>query len=387
MGRRRAAFLLAIAASLVVALAAAPSSPAKEHPYNKGCRLLTEDRYKAAAREFTKALQISPEDTDALNNLAVCNILLGKHAAAHRQLKKALELNPRYAGARLNIGADEIIRERPELALPPTVKASKAEGGSAAAVTVRASAQYNLGLIALMRGDAKAARQAFAASAKIKKTPEAVLGAGVAACVAGDYDTAVETFQKAADAGGALGRMARIDLAAAYYSLGTEEFAAGALDAARRSLQQSQDTRASDAALIGLALVDAESGDVRKAVATLQAVEETSRSKEMRQVAAIDIDRVLERADRRSAWVKWLAVGLGVVLLVLLVVGFVRARGAPSWKRPGAFLSVVTILMMPLTVVAAALVFVDPLRTPQQLAVVAVLDAVVLFFLWRRRTA
>lgn len=379
--------LLAMAAALLAPLALAPAAAAREHPYNKGCRLLAEDRYEAAARQFAKALDISPGDTDALNNLAVCNILLGKHALAQRQLKKALRLNPRYAGASLNIGASDIIRDRPELALPPTVKASKARGDSAAAVTVRAAGQYNLGLIALMRGDVKAAREAFAASAKIKRTPEAVLGAGVAACVAGDYDTALETFEKAADDDGALGRMARVDLAAAYYRRGIDEFESGALDAARASLQQSRATRTSDAALIGLALVDAESGDVRKAVATLQAVEEVSKSEEMRRIAALDLDRVLRRADERSAWLKWLAVALGAVLLVLLVAGLVRARRAPSWRRPHAFLTVVAIVLMPLTLAAAALVFVDPLRTVQQLAVITVLDAIVLFFLWRKRTA
>jgi len=387
VGARRTGSALVLAVVIAATLTACCTAAAREHPYNKGCRLLAEDRYAAAAKQFKKALAISPADTDALNNLAVCNILLGKHTLARRQLEQALELNPRYAGAELNIGADRIIQEQPQLALPPTVAAGKAEGDSAAAVSVRAAAQYNLGLIALLRGDVSAAREAFAASAKIKRTPEAVLGTGVAAAAAGDYDAAVTVFEKAAAAGGALGRMARTDLAAAYYKQGTEHFAAGDFEAARRSLERSQEVRDGDAASLALALVDAETGDSRRAASTLQALKKGASTAELRRAAAVDLDRVLAAADRRSAWLKWLAAGLGVLLVALLIAALVRARRAPSWRRPHGFLTVAAVVLMPVTLAAAALVFLDPLRTPQQLAVVFVLDAVVLFFLLRKRTA
>jgi tetratricopeptide (TPR) repeat protein len=381
----RSVLAVCLAAAVLVAAGAAPAR-AKEHPYNKGCRLLAQDRYAAAARQFSKALKLSPKDTDALNNLAVCDILLGEHEKAQLLLKKALKLNPRYAGAHLNIGGSEIIQEQPELALPPTVKAGRAKGG-AAATWVRAAAQYNLGLIALLRDDPKGARAAFARSAAIKRTPEAVLGAGVAACAEKDYDTAIASFKDAAQGDGALARIARTDLAAAYYKRGMEAFAAGTFDAARVYLHDSQDVHPTDAARIGTALVDAESGAYRKAVDALQAVKQGSRSAEMRRLAALDLTRVIDRADHGSALVKWLAAALGLVLVGLLIAGFARARKAPSWRRPGALLQTVAILLMPITIAVAAVVFVDPLRTLQQLVVITVLDALVLFFLWRKRTA
>lgn len=386
-GRARALALTVLAvACLAAVLAAAAPARAAEHPYNRGCRLLAQDRYNAAARQFTKALEISPRDTDALNNLAVCNILLGKHALAQRQLEKALHLNPRYAGADLNIGGSDIIRERPEPALPPTLRAAEAEGGDSA-TWVRAAAQYNLGLIALLRGDAEAARAAFRRSAEIKRTPEAVLGAAVAACAAKDYDAAFASLEKAVKEGGRTGRIARTDLAAAHYKRGMEAFAAGDFEAARLDLKESQAARPTDAASIGLALVDAEDGGYGRAVSALEAVRDHSRSAEMRRIATVDLDRVVARADRATAWLKWSSVALCLGLSILLVVGLVRARRAPAWRRPRALLVTASIVLVPLTLAAGVLVFIDPLRTPQQLAVVVVLDAVAFFFLWRKRTA
>jgi tetratricopeptide (TPR) repeat protein len=383
---RTTAILCLVALCLLATLVSAPAQ-AKEHPYNKGCRLLANDRYAAAARQFTKALKLNPEDTDALNNLAVCDIMLGKHDQARRLLRKALQINPRYAGAHLNIGGSAIVQEQPELALPPTVKASEARGGAASVTWVRAAAEYNLGLIALLNGDPKAARAAFARSAEIQRTPEAVLGAGVAACAEKDYEAAIASFKRAAQGQGRLARIARADLAAAYYKRGMEDFAAGSMDAARVYLEKAQAAHSTEAARIGLALVDAESGDYRGALGALDRLKTGSHSPEIRRLATLDVIRVRARADQGSAWVKWLAAALGLAAVGLLIAGFARARKAPSWRRPGAFLQTVTILLIPVTLAVAAVIFLDPLRTLQQLVVIVVLDTVVLVFLWRKRTA
>jgi Flp pilus assembly protein TadD len=114
---RRALLAAAAVAALCLLCLASWAEPAaaagKGHPYNLGCKALAAGDLTEATKLFKQAVKLQPDDTDALNNLAVCYLQSGEFDKADALLRKVLELNEKYRGADLNIGAGYILKGEP----------------------------------------------------------------------------------------------------------------------------------------------------------------------------------------------------------------------------------------------------------------------------------
>ena len=71
--------------------------------YNLGKDLLTQGRHREAARAFSKAIDLHPNDTWALNNRAMTWQALDKPDKARRDLEEALRIDPGFDQARQNL--------------------------------------------------------------------------------------------------------------------------------------------------------------------------------------------------------------------------------------------------------------------------------------------
>jgi tetratricopeptide (TPR) repeat protein len=91
--------------------------------YNRGNALLANGRHAEAVASYEQALELKPDDAEALNNLAVALHLLGRHAAALETVERALTLRPGYAKALHNRGNALLALKRPDEALASYGKA------------------------------------------------------------------------------------------------------------------------------------------------------------------------------------------------------------------------------------------------------------------------
>ena len=82
-----------------------------EQLFNQAFENLREQRYRAAAEMFRRALQQNPRHVQSHGNLALCLAGLGQKAAALASLDHALELDPAYEPARTNRKAIEKMTE------------------------------------------------------------------------------------------------------------------------------------------------------------------------------------------------------------------------------------------------------------------------------------
>jgi tetratricopeptide (TPR) repeat protein len=317
--------------------AGAPAAGAlTQDPYNRGCDLMAQGEYQAAAGQFLKALRFNAADTDALNNLAVCRIRLGEYDKALVLLHKVLALNKGYRGAYLNIGGDYILQVELERAVPPTVKARSA-GGSAAARKVRADAYYNLGLIALSQGQYGKAVSAFRTSRSVLGNKATTLALGIAFCGAGEYGKGIPLLEKVRGtaASSALRDRARANLAVAYYRRGAGKLAGGDARGATQDFQASTAVVRNDAALMGIGMAQAEGGQLSAAVATFTSVKDSTHSAVTRTAAVSNLERALDMLGGQHRTLRWLVAGLGLILLALFIAALVRASRAVRYRKHG----------------------------------------------------
>ncbi len=79
---------------------------------NLGIHLLTTGRPDEAMAEFRRALQINPDDADALNGLSAVLANRQEYAEANRCMQRLLQIHPKDAAAHFNYGAILVAQER-----------------------------------------------------------------------------------------------------------------------------------------------------------------------------------------------------------------------------------------------------------------------------------
>ena len=337
MSRRGALVATVLAAAVIVCLllVAGPAAAAKAHPYNLGCKALAAGDLTEATKLFKQAVALEPDDTDALNNLAVCYLQSGEFAKANALLEKVLRLNAKYRGADLNIGAGFILKGEPAGGEPSTSKATDApptKNGK----DVEASAYYNLGLIEAAAGDYAKAQTDLEKSAAMRPSVQTDVALGCVQAAQGDHDAAVTTLQKAAGQKPeqALADAVTANLAAAYYQRGMGELEKGDVAAAKADFTASKAQKPNDYAEMGLALVAAEKGDRAGAEKTLTGLK-SSQEPGMAAAVAANLAKVRKMSEGGSGgegggtseddWLSWLVLIGGGVLFAAQTFAVLRA--------------------------------------------------------------
>ena len=72
----------------------------EEDAFDKGVKLMGQQRYEEAIQAFSTAIEIIPLDYQAYNYRGVARALMGKYDEAIADYSKALEIRPRYAERR-----------------------------------------------------------------------------------------------------------------------------------------------------------------------------------------------------------------------------------------------------------------------------------------------
>ena len=358
----------AVAALCLLCLAtwAAPAGAAdKGHPYNLGCKALEAGDLAEATKLFKLAVKLEPDDTDALNNLAVCYLQSGEFDKADALLRKVLKLNAKYRGADLNIGAGFILKGEPAGGESSTMKATDAPP-TPNGKTVEASAYYNLGLIKAGAGESAAAQADLEKSAGVKPSAQTYAALGCVQCAQGDYDAGIASLEKAAGMkpDQALADTLTADLAAAYYGRGMAKLQDGDVAGAEADFTASRSQKQNDYAAMGLALVAAEQGDEDAAKETLTGLE-SSTAAGVAQAATANLAKLKGSgggaaggggSESTSDWLSWLVlVGGGVLFAVqtfaVLRAAATRPRGplAMPLAGLGAVVGVVTAAVFALS--------------------------------------
>jgi tetratricopeptide (TPR) repeat protein len=186
-----------------------------------------------AAREYLRALDIDPEDTNVLNSLGVCYANLGQLEEAALQFRKAIAVRPNEVMAHYNLGFVHLKRGEREEAL---------ERFQAAAAVDPASfeAHFQLGRLLLEAGKAAEAKGHLLAAEAIERRPyihrhlgDCLLLLGQSAEAAGHYKRAVRANPEDAHC--------LSQLAAIYLELGSDLEVAAAL--LKKSLELEPDCR------------------------------------------------------------------------------------------------------------------------------------------------
>ncbi len=378
--------LLLVLAGLGVAAAAAPG--ATTHPYNRGCQALAAGDIAKAKALFTEAVKLNPSDTDALNNLAVCDVKTGDYSKALPLLQKVLRLNERYRGANLNIGADYLFQGDAIKAEPPTRKAQAAPP-TAVGKSVKAAALYNLGLIAAADKRYVDAKAYFEQSATAAASVQTDLALASTMCALGDYDKGISSLETiaASQPGEVMMKTVNADLAFAHYQRGMSRLEKGDLNGAHADFSASNTALANDYSKMGLALVDAERGNHAAAIAALSDLKRSSATPQLAKAVSFNLERVKSMGKTPGAspdpWLKWLILFGGGVLFAVQF--YVVMRAATPGRRRGAFgaakvaLGVVAGLA---TAVVFAWAFFAPPDTPLWTLVALGVDVVVIVLAW-----
>ena len=336
----------AVAALCLIVLTswAGPAAAAgKGHPYNLGCKALAAGDLTEATKLFKQAVELEPNDTDALNNLAVCYLEGGEFEKADALLRKVLKLNAKYRGADLNIGAGFILKGEPSGGEQSTKKATEAPP-TANGKTVEASAYYNLGLIAADAGDYAGAQADLEKSAGIKPSAQTYAALGCVQCAQGDWDAGVASLEKAAvmKPEQALADTVSADLAAAYYGRGMAKLQDGDVAGAKADFTLSKTEKPNDYAAMGMALVAAEQGDEDAARSALTGLK-SSAAAGVADAAAANLAKLKSQgggsgggvSGGTSDWLSWLVLVGGGVLFAVQTFAVLRAAAA----RPRTSLS------------------------------------------------
>jgi len=387
---RRAFAVSSVAVLLVLAsltVTAAPAPGATKHPYNRGCEALAAGDIATAKDLFKEAIKLNPSDSDALNNLAVCYVKTGNYRTALPLLQKVLRLNAKYRGADLNIGASYLFQGDTGEAAAPTHRAQDTpptETGK----SVKASALYNLGLIAAEDGQYANAQTYFEKSAAVAASAQTDLGLATAWCAGGEYDQGISSLKDiaASNPDEAVAQAVDTNLAAAYYQRGMTKLEKGDVKGAAADFTESDKTAKNDYATMGLALVDAEQGDKTAAIATLTDLKESSDLPGLAKAASLNLTRVTSMngtADGTTSWLKWLVlIGGGVLFAVQF---YVVMRAATPSRRQGALGAAQVALGIVAGLATAAVfawAFLYPPDTPLWVLVALGVDVVVVALAW-----
>jgi len=370
-------------------MTAAPAPGATKHPYNSGCKALAAGNIAQAKALFIEAVKLNPSDTDALNNLAVCDVKTGDYSRALPLLQKVLRLNKRYRGADLNIGADFLFQGGPEKAAAPTRRAQDTPP-TEVGKSVKAAALYNLGLIAAADGryaDAQADLEKSAAAAPSAQTD---LALACTLCARGEYDQGISSLERLAKSArdANVAKTIKADLAAAYYQRGMAKLEKGDVYGAKTDLTASNKAAANDYAKMGLAIVDAKQGHKSAAITVLTGLKLSSGTPQLAKAASVNLDRVRSMIEGGAPWLKWLVLFGGGVLFAVQF--YVVMRAATVNRRRGAVgqarvtLGIVGGLA---TAVVFAWAFFYPPDTPLWVLVALGVDLVVVALAWWTPTA
>jgi Flp pilus assembly protein TadD len=344
---RSSAWSAAFAAALVTLGAvllclvvwAGPAEAAPTHPYNLGCKALAAGDVAKATTLFKQAVKLDPNDTDALNNLAVCYIDSGEFAKADPLLHKVLKLNAKYRGADLNIGAGYILKGEPASGEESTRKATDAPP-TANGKAVEASAYFNLGLIEAAAGQYDKAKADLQKSASISPSVHTDVALGCVQAALADYDAGIDTLKGAAAQKPEkyLADAIAADLASAYYQRGMSKLQDRDVTGAKADFAASQDQKKNDYARMGLALVSAEQGDTGAAKDTLTSLK-SSKAPGVAEAAALNLTKVQDMGGGTSGtssdWLSWLVLIGGGVLFAAQTYAVLRAAAV----RPRAALA------------------------------------------------
>ena len=105
---------IAIAAALSVLALGSPlvtanANPLANNSFNSGVDKYEQSDYQGAIADFTKVIEIYPQNADAYNNRGTAKDVLEDYQGAIADFSKAIEINPEYANAYVNRG---VVRER-----------------------------------------------------------------------------------------------------------------------------------------------------------------------------------------------------------------------------------------------------------------------------------
>jgi len=194
---------------------------------DEASELMKQGRHQEAAAEWRKALELSPAEARAHNNLGVCLFSTGKVDEAVAEYRAALELSPEYPEALNNLG-DALVRNKQfNEALPYLEKAIDLNPRYA-------SAHSNLGsALAQLNRLAEAISHLEKAIEYKPDLADAHNNLGVALAISGRYADAVPVLQQAVKLTGANEPMILELLARMYAETGRFEQAA---QTARRAL-------------------------------------------------------------------------------------------------------------------------------------------------------
>jgi Flp pilus assembly protein TadD len=194
---------------------------------DEASELMKQGRHQEAAAEWRKALELSPAEARAHNNLGVCLFSTGKVDEAVAEYRAALELSPEYPEALNNLG-DALVRKKQfNEALPYLEKAIDLNPRYA-------SAHSNLGsALAQLNRLAEAISHLEKAIEYKPDLADAHNNLGVALAISGRYADAVPVLQQAVKLTGANEPMILELLARMYAETGRFEQAA---QTARRAL-------------------------------------------------------------------------------------------------------------------------------------------------------
>lgn len=384
--RRLALSGLAVALALAgLIVLAGPVQGAPQHPYNLGCKALAAGDVAAATDLFKKAVKLNPSDTDALNNLAVCYVKTGAYGKAMPLLQKVLRLNAKYRGADLNIGATYLFQGDAAKADAPTRRAQDTPP-SAVGKSVKASALYNLGLIAAEDERYADARTYFEKSAAVAASTQTDLALATTLCAQGEYDEGISALEDVAASTPeeTVARAVNANLASAYYQRGMSKLEEGDVKGAEADLTQSNRSMANDYARMGLAIVDAEQGDKSAAIAALTDLRKSTDVPALAKAASVNLARLNTTnatAGGTSSWLEWLVLFGGGVLFAIQF--YVVMRAATPSRRGGAF-GTAKVALGAVAGLATAVVFawayLSPPDTPLWVLVALVVDLVVVAF-------
>ena len=381
--------IIVLACAGILMAAAGPAVAATEHPYNLGCKALAAGDVAKAKTLFGQALKLDPTDTDALNNLAVCYMMTKDYGKALPLLQKVLRLNKRYRGADLNLGAAYMFQGSPSDAAAAAARASAA-GSNAVGKRVKAAAYLNLGLVAAQQGRLDDAKTAFQQSAATAPSAQAEIALACAYCALGDFGQGFPIFGKLAQPGAnaKIAQLASSDLAVAYFQRGMARLERRDLDAARSDFVQSTEIAANDYAKLGLALIDAERGNLRAAATALAEIRDSNASPQLRSAAVENLKRLKAMAEGDSRWLKLLILVGGGILFAWQYYSLMHAvRARPHRGTLGALQVVLGSVVGIGVGVGLALAYFDPFRNPLWVLPLAAIDAVVVVLMWFGATA
>ncbi|MEO0225546.1 MAG: tetratricopeptide repeat protein, partial [candidate division WOR-3 bacterium] len=163
-----------------------------------GEALILANRYQDAVQILTEGFKYSPDSVEIANALGVVYHLLNQRKECITWYKKAISLNRDYGPTLNNIAVRLLKENKPNEALDYFERAQKNNNFDA---------NYNLGYIALARGDFEKAQKLFSG-----ETIEDLLGQGLVALSLGRDEEAINYFKKVLSIAP--------NNAAAYYNLG-----------------------------------------------------------------------------------------------------------------------------------------------------------------------